>query len=88
MAELGLSRPSPLKANVESGEVDRLLKAYLEAKFGVSLDYFAIEGRMTPDTKSDVGVTGNYRRKPGDKNTYFTATVNLDSRTVQNLQEY
>jgi hypothetical protein len=73
---------------VDSGEVDQLLKGYLESKFGLSLDYFAIEGRMTPDPKGDMGVTGSYRKKPSDKKIFFTATVNLEARTVQNLQEY
>lgn len=88
MPELKLTVSSPLKASMDSSEVDQLLKDYLEAKFGSPLDYFAIEGRMTPDTKSNIGVTGNYRKRPGDKNTYFTATVNVEARTVQNLQEY
>ncbi len=79
---------SSLKTSTDSGEVDQLLKDYLETKFGLSLDYFAIETRMTPDPKGDMGATGSYRKRPSDKNVFFTATVNLERRTVQNLQEY
>jgi hypothetical protein len=43
---------------------------------------------MTADAQGDVGVTGNYRKKAGDKNVFFTATVNLPLHTVVNLQEY
>jgi hypothetical protein len=70
------------------GELDRLLKDYLEAKFGLALDYFMIEGRMTPDANGDMGVTGSYRKKAGDKKVLFTVTVNVASRKIQNLQEY
>ena len=77
-----------LIAGMNSGELDQLLKDYLETKFGLALDYFAIEGRMSPDAKGDIGVTGNYRKKAGDKKIFFTVTVNLASHKIQNLQEY
>jgi len=73
---------------MNSGELDRLLKDYLEAKFGLPLDYFMIEGRMTPDANGDMGVTGGYRKKAEDKKVLFTVTVNVASRKIQNLQEY
>ncbi len=73
---------------MNSSGLDQLLKDYLEAKFGLALDYFVIEGQMSPDAKGDVGVTGSYRKKTGDKKVFFTVTVNLTSRKVQNLQEY
>jgi hypothetical protein len=69
-------------------ELERLLKDYLETKYQLPLDYFEIEGRMSPDTNGDIGVTGNYRKKTGDKKIFFTVTVNLTSRKVTNLQEY
>ena len=72
---------------MSSSETDQLIKDYLEAKFGV-LDYFVIEGRMSPDANGDVGVTGTYRKSPGEKNVFFTVTVNLTSRKIQNLMEY
>ena len=71
-----------------SSELDQLLKGYLEAKFGAVLDYFAIEGQMSPDAKGDMGVTGYYRKHASDKNVFFTATVNLTSHVVHNMQEY
>jgi hypothetical protein len=77
-----------LKTGVISGDLDRLIKDYLETKFGAPLDYFAIESRMSPDANGDMGVTGSYRKRAGDKNVFFTITVNLASRKVQNLQEY
>ena len=77
-----------LKAGMNSGDLDKLLKDYLEAKFGLALDYFVVEGRMAPDAKGDMGVTGSYRKKAGDKKVFFTVTVNVASRNVQNLQEY
>lgn len=73
---------------MDPANVDQLLKDYLEARFGLALDYFALEGRMSPDTNGDMGVTGNYRKKAGDKSVFFTMTVNLDSRAITNLQEY
>jgi hypothetical protein len=78
----------PLKASMDSDELDRLLKDYLEAKFDLVLDYFVIEGRMAPDASGDMGVTGSYRKEAGDKNVFFTVTVNVASRKIQNLQEY
>lgn len=73
---------------MNSRELDQLLKDHLEAKFGLALSYFVIEGRMSPDAKGDMGVTGSYRKRAGDKKVFFTATVNLTSRKIQNLQEY
>ncbi len=71
-----------------SDGLDQQIKDYLETKFGEPLDYFAIEGRMSPDANGDMGVTGSYRKRAGDKNVFFTVTVNLTSRKLQNLQEY
>lgn len=71
-----------------SDDLDRLIKDYLEARFRASLDYFAIETRMSPDANGDMGVTGSYRKSGSDKNVFFTLTVNLTSRKVRNLQEY
>jgi len=78
----------PLKSGMTSSELDRLLRGYLEAKFGLTLDFFMVEGSMAPDAQGDMGVTGNYRKKAGDKNVFFTITVNLTTRKLQNLQEY
>jgi hypothetical protein len=44
-------RPQP-----SSGELDRLLKDYIEAKFGLTLDYFVVESTMAPDAQGDMGV--------------------------------
>lgn len=77
-----------LRIPMTSTELDQLLKNYLETKFRSVLDYFVVEGRMSPDAAGDVGVTGTYRKKAGDKNVFFTATVNVPARTIQNLQEY
>jgi hypothetical protein len=73
---------------MNSSELDQLLRGYLEAKFGAVLDYFAIEGQMSPDAKGDMGVTGNYRKHASEMNFFFTATVNLTSRVVREMQEY
>jgi hypothetical protein len=73
---------------MSSSELEQLVKAYLEAKFGVALDYFAIEGRMSPDANGNMGVTGSYRKRTDNKNVFFTVTINLTSRKIQNLQEY
>jgi len=73
---------------MNSSELEQLVKGFLEAKFGVALDYFVIEGRMSPDANGNMGVTGTYRKRTGDKNVFFTVTVNLTSRKIQNLQEY
>ena len=78
----------PFMLGMQSSDLDKLLKDHLEAKFGLTLDYFVIEGRMAPDAKGDMGVTGSYRKRAGDKNVFFTATVNLTSLKIQNLQEY
>jgi hypothetical protein len=77
-----------LREGMDSGNLDQLLKDYLEARFGLPLDHFVIEGRMSPGTNGDVGLTGNYRKKAGDKNIFFTMTVNLDSGKITNLQGY
>jgi hypothetical protein len=76
------------RPQLSSGELDRLLKDYIEAKFGLTLNYFVVEGRMAPDAQGDMGVTGSYRKKAGDKKVFFTVTVNVASRNIQNLQEY
>ena len=73
---------------MSSNELEQLVKDFLEAKFGYALDYFKIEGQMTPDANGDIGVTGTYRKRPGDRNVFFTVTVNLASRKIQNFQEY
>ena len=73
---------------INSGQVDGLLKDYLEARLRSTLDYMAIEAKMTPDPNGDIGVTGNYRKKLSDKNVFFTATINVEARTVKNLLEY
>jgi hypothetical protein len=78
----------PLMGTMNSDELDRLLRSYLEARFGLTLNYFVVEGRMAPDPNGDTGVTGNYRKKAGDKTVFFTVTVNVASRKIQNLQEY
>ena len=69
-------------------ELEQLIKKFLEAKFGASLDHFVIEGRMAPDTNGNIGVTGTYRKNASGRNVFFTVTVNLTSRKIQNLQEY
>ena len=88
MYERKLPASNSLETKIASGEVDHLLKGYLEAKLRSPLDYFAVEGRMTPDTNGDMGVTGSYRKKASDKTTFFTATINLETGTVKNSQEY
>ncbi|MGD0177967.1 MAG: hypothetical protein ABSC50_14205 [Candidatus Bathyarchaeia archaeon] len=85
---LALSAWTAHGVDMNSSELDQLLKGYLEAKFGAALDYFAIEGQMSPDATGDMGVTGNYRKHANEKNFYFTATVNLTSHVVRNMQEY
>ena len=78
----------PLNSDAISGDLDRLIKDYLETKLGSALDFFAIEGKISPDANGDMGVTGSYRKRAGDKNVFFTVTVNLASRKIQNLQQY
>jgi hypothetical protein len=73
---------------MDPSELDQVVKDYLAARCGTALDYFVIENRMSPDANGDMGLTGSYRRRAGDKNVFFTLTVNLTSRKVQNLQEY
>ena len=68
--------------------LDQVVKDYLTAKCGTTLDYFMIENQMSPDANGDMGVTGSYRKKSSDKNVFFTLTINIDSRKVQNFQEY
>ena len=77
-----------LESKMNASELDRLLRGYLEAKFGLTLDYFMVEGSMAPDAQGDMGVTGSYRKKAADKKVFFTVTVNVTSRKIQNLQEY
>jgi hypothetical protein len=77
-----------LETEIASSELNDLIRRYLEARLGSTLDYVALEGRMSPDAQADMGVTGNYRKRTGDKNTYFTLTINLISHKIQNLQEY
>jgi hypothetical protein len=74
--------------DMNSVEFDRLLRDYLQTRLKSNLDYFAIEGRMSPDAEGNMGVTGNYRKRPGDKNVFFTVTVNILTHVIQNLQEY
>ena len=69
-------------------DLNQLLKNYLEGRLGSTLDYIAVEGQMSPDANGEMGVTGNYRKRPGDKNIFFTVTINLISHQMQNLQEY
>ena len=77
-----------LESKMNASELDQLLRGYLEAKFGLTLDYFMVEGSMAPDAHGDMGVTGSYRKRAGDKKAFFTVTVNVVSRRIQNLQEY
>ena len=65
-----------------------LLKNYVESKVGSTLEYFVIEGRMSPDAMGDLGVTGSYRIIGEDRKFFFTATVNITSRNIRNLQQY
>ena len=85
---LEFSACMPLESKMNASELDRLLRGYLEARFGLTLDYFTVEGSMAPDTQGDMGVTGSYRKKAGDKKVFFTVTVNVASCRIQNLQEY
>jgi len=73
---------------MNASALEQLLKDYLQKKYGLTLDYFAIEGQMSADAEGRMGVTGNYRKATGDKNVFFTATVNLNSHRIENLQEY
>jgi hypothetical protein len=73
---------------MSSSELEQLVKEFLETKFGFALDYFVIEGQMAPDANGNIGVTGTYRKRTGDKNVFFTVTINPTSRKIQNLQEY
>ena len=63
-----------MSTSAVSEDVDRLIREYLETKFGRPLDYFVIEGRMSPNTNGDTGVTGNYRKAATDKNVFYTVT--------------
>jgi len=85
---LGFSGCMPLESKMNASELDQLLRGYLEARFGLTLDYFIVEGSMAPDMQGDMGVTGSYRKKAGDKKVFFTVTVNVASRRIRNLQEY
>jgi len=77
-----------LETEMVSSELNQLIKSYLEDRLGSALDYVAVEGRMSPDEHGDMGVTGNYRKRTSDKNMFFTLTINLVSRQIQNFQEY
>ena len=77
-----------LETNMLPSELNQLLKNYIESKVGSRLEEFVIEGRMSPDAMGDMGVTGSYRKKAGDKSVFFTMTINLDSREITNLQQY
>ncbi len=77
-----------MDSEIVSSELNHIIKSYLEARAGSTLDYVAVEGQMSPDAHRDMGVTGNYRKRAGDKNIYFTLTINLVSHEIQNLQEY
>jgi len=68
--------------------LEQVIKDFVEAKVGVALDHFSIEGRMAPDVNGDMGVTGTYRKRNDVRNVFFTVTVNLASRKIQNFQEY
>ena len=85
---LELSVWDELVLGMSSSELEQVIKDFLETKLGVALDYFSIEGRMSPDTDGNMGVTGTYRKTPGDRNVFFTVTVNLTSHKIQNLQQY
>ncbi len=85
---LELSVWDELNEGMSSSELEQLIRDSLESKFGVALDYFVIEGRMSPDVNGNMGVTGTYRKGAGDKNVFFTVTLNLTSHKVQNVQEY
>ena len=62
---LKFSACMPLESKMNASELDQLLRGYLEAKFGLTLDYFMVEGNMAPDTQGDMGVTGSYRKNWG-----------------------
>jgi hypothetical protein len=62
-------------------------REYLEAKFGLTLDYFIAEGSMAPDARG-MDVTRSYRKKARDKKVFFTVSVYVASRKIRNLQEY
>jgi len=77
-----------LETEILPGELHELLKNYVESKVGSALADFTVEGRMSPDAMGDVGVTGSYRIRSEDRKFFFTVTVNLTSRKIQNLQQY
>jgi len=77
-----------LGAEILPSELNQLLKKYLESKIGSALGEFVIEGRMPPDAIGDMGVTGSYRIGSEDRKFFFTVTINLTSRKIQNLQQY
>jgi hypothetical protein len=77
-----------LESEMASSGLNQLIRSYLEARGGPTLDFVAVEGQMSPDTHGDMGVTGNYRKRVGDKVIFFTLTINLLSHHIQNLQEY
>ena len=77
-----------LETGILPSELHQLLENYVKSKVGSALEDFTIEGQMSPDANGDVGVTGSYRIKSEDRKFFFTVTVNLTSRKVQNLQQY
>ena len=77
-----------MEAEILPSELHQLLKNYVESKVGSAVEEFVIEGRMSPDAIGDVGVTGSYRIGSEDRRFFFTVTVNLTSRRIQNLQQY
>jgi len=77
-----------LETEILPDELQQLLKNYVESKVGSALEDFTVEGRMSPDAMGDVGVTGSYRIRSEDRKFFFTVTVNLTSRKIQNLQQY
>jgi len=74
-----------LETEMVSSELNQLIKSYLEDRLGSALDYVAVEGRMSPDEHGDMG---SYRKRTSDKNMFFTLTINLVSRQIQDFQEY
>jgi hypothetical protein len=69
-------------------ELHQLLKKHIESKVNSPLEDFAIEGHSSPDATGDVSVTGSYRIGSEERRFFFTVTVNLISRKMQNLQQY
>lgn len=77
-----------LETKTPPSELYQLIKNYLESRVGSALEDFTIEGQMSPDAMGDAGVTGSYKIRNEDRKFFFTVTVNLTSRKIQNLQQY